>query len=79
MGAVLANIAAAVGGGGDAPALMTGTGKDDVASFAGRARPNAVFAAASIRRSPVWPATCPRRLQQAGKTVKIITVGKKGA
>ncbi len=30
MGAVLANIAQAVGGGGDAPALMTGTGKDEV-------------------------------------------------
>ena len=30
MGAVLANIAQAVGGGGDAPALMAGTGKDDV-------------------------------------------------
>ena len=30
MGAVLANLAQAVGGGGDAPALMTGTGKDDV-------------------------------------------------
>ena len=30
MGAVLANIAQAIGGGGDAPALMTGTGKDDV-------------------------------------------------
>ena len=30
MATVLANIAQAVGGGGDAPALMTGTGKDDV-------------------------------------------------
>ena len=30
MAAVLANLAEAVGGGGDAPALMTGTGKDDV-------------------------------------------------
>src|SRR4029078_9625932 len=30
MGAVLANITQAIGGGGDAPALMTGTGKDDV-------------------------------------------------
>ena len=30
MGAVLANIAQAVGSDGDAPALMTGTGKDDV-------------------------------------------------
>ncbi len=30
MARVLANIAQAVGGGGDAPALMTGTGKDDV-------------------------------------------------
>ena len=30
MDAVLANIAEAVGGGGDAPLLMTGTGKDEV-------------------------------------------------
>src|SRR4029078_2078453 len=30
MGSVLANITQAIGGGGDAPALMTGTGKDDV-------------------------------------------------
>ncbi|RUU53312.1 F0F1 ATP synthase subunit gamma, partial [Mesorhizobium sp. M2C.T.Ca.TU.002.02.1.1] len=30
MGAVLANITQAIGGGGDAPALMTGTGRDDV-------------------------------------------------
>ncbi|TIN17950.1 MAG: F0F1 ATP synthase subunit gamma, partial [Mesorhizobium sp.] len=30
MGAVLANITQAIGGGGEAPALMTGTGKDDV-------------------------------------------------
>ena len=28
MGSVLANITQAIGGGGDAPALMTGTGKD---------------------------------------------------
>ena len=41
MGAVLANIAQAVGGGGEAPALMTGTGKERRASAGrlhGRAR-----------------------------------------
>ena len=78
MGAVLANITAAIGKGGDAPALMAGTGRDDTHLLV-------VFTAerglcggfntqiARLAREDV------RKLLAAGKTVKIITVGKKGA
>lgn len=78
MGAVLANITAAIGKGGDAPALMAGTGRDDTHLLV-------VFTAerglcggfntqiARLARENV------RKLLAAGKTVKIITVGKKGA
>ena len=78
MGAVLANISGAIGKGGDAPALMAGTGKDDTHLLV-------VFTAerglcggfntqiARLARENV------RKLLAAGKTVKILTVGKKGA
>ncbi len=60
MGAVLANIAQAVGADdSDAPRLMTGTGKDQTCICSSSARPSAVFAAASTRRSPVLPVTMP--------------------
>jgi len=77
MGAVLANIAQAVGGGGDAPALMTGTGKDDthllVVCTAERGLCGGFNSQiARFARDHI------RRLQGEGKTVKIITVGKKG-
>ena len=76
MGAVLANIAGAVSGG-DAPALMTGTGKDDthllVVATAERGLCGGFNSQiARLAREHT------RRLQAAGKTVKIITVGKKG-
>ena len=76
MGAVLANIAGAVSGG-DAPALMTGTGKDDthllVVATAERGLCGGFNSQiARLARDHI------RRLQAAGKTVKIITVGKKG-
>jgi F-type H+-transporting ATPase subunit gamma len=76
MGAVLANIAGAVSGG-DAPALMTGTGKDDthllVVATAERGLCGGFNSQiARLAREHI------RRLQSAGKTVKIITVGKKG-
>ncbi|MCO5161753.1 MAG: F0F1 ATP synthase subunit gamma [Mesorhizobium sp.] len=76
MGAVLANIAGAVSGG-DAPALMTGTGKDDthllVVATAERGLCGGFNSQiARLAREHI------RRLQAAGKTVKIITVGKKG-
>jgi F-type H+-transporting ATPase subunit gamma len=78
MGAVLANITQAVGDGGDAPALMTGTGKDDVHLLVVCTAERGLCGGfnsqiARLAREHV------RRLQRDGKTVKIITVGKKGA
>jgi len=77
MGAVLANIAQAVGPGGDAPALMTGTGRDDthllVVCTAERGLCGGFNSQiARFARDHI------RRLQGEGKTVKIICVGKKG-
>ncbi|MEZ5784048.1 MAG: F0F1 ATP synthase subunit gamma [Rhizobiaceae bacterium] len=77
MGAVLANITQAVGGGGDAPALMAGTGKDEthllVVCTAERGLCGGFNSQiARLAREQV------RKLQAAGKTVKIMTVGKKG-
>jgi F-type H+-transporting ATPase subunit gamma len=77
MGTVLANIADAVGGGGDAPALMTGTGKDDthllVVCTAERGMCGGFNSQiARFARDHV------RRLLADGKTVKILCVGKKG-
>jgi len=76
MGAVLANIAGAVTGG-DAPALMTGTGKDDthllIVATAERGLCGGFNSQiARLAREHI------RRLLRDGKTVKIITVGKKG-
>ncbi|MBD0414116.1 F0F1 ATP synthase subunit gamma [Oryzicola mucosus] len=77
MGAVLANITAAVGDGGDAPALMTGTGKDDVHLLVVCTAERGLCGGfnsqiARFARDHI------RRLLAAGKTVKIICVGKKG-
>jgi F-type H+-transporting ATPase subunit gamma len=77
MAAVLANISQAVGGGGDAPALMTGTGRDDthllVVCTAERGLCGGFNSQiARLARDHV------RRLLADGKTVKIICVGKKG-
>ncbi len=77
MGAVLSNIAQAVGSGGDAPALMTGTGKDDVHLLVVATAERGLCGGfnsqiARFARDHI------RRLQGQGKTVKIITVGKKG-
>jgi len=77
MGAVLSNIAQAVGSGGDAPALMTGTGKDDVHLLVVATAERGLCGGfnsqiARFARDHI------RRLQGDGKTVKIITVGKKG-
>lgn len=76
MGAVLANIAAAVSGD-DAPALMTGTGKDDVHLLVVATAERGLCGGfnsqiARLARDHI------RRLLRDGKTVKIITVGKKG-
>src|SRR6188474_801417 len=77
MGAVLANIAEAVGGGGEAPALMTGTGKDDVHLLVVCTAERGLCGGfnsqiARFARDHV------RKLLVEGKTVKIICVGKKG-
>jgi F-type H+-transporting ATPase subunit gamma len=77
MGAVLANIAQAEGGGADAPALMTGTGRDQV---------HLIIVATAERglcggfNSQIARAARDhiRKLVAQGKTVKIICVGKKG-
>ncbi len=77
MAAVLANITQAVGGGGDAPALMTGTGRDDthllVVCTAERGLCGGFNSQiARFARDHV------RKLLSEGKTVKIVCVGKKG-
>ena len=77
MGAVLSNITQAVGSGGDAPALMSGTGRDDthllVVCTAERGLCGGFNSQiARLAREHI------RRLQATGKAVKIITVGKKG-
>ncbi|WP_315926026.1 F0F1 ATP synthase subunit gamma [Mesorhizobium sp. SP-1A] len=77
MGAVLANIGQAVGGGGDAPALMTGTGRDDVHLLVVCTAERGLCGGfnsqiARHARDHI------RRLLAEGKQVKIICVGKKG-
>jgi F-type H+-transporting ATPase subunit gamma len=77
MATVLANIAQAVAGGSDAPALMTGHGKQDthllVVCTAERGLCGGFNSQiARFARDRI------RSLQAEGKTVKIITVGRKG-
>ncbi|TPK46124.1 F0F1 ATP synthase subunit gamma [Mesorhizobium sp. B2-5-4] len=77
MGSVLANITQAVGGGGDAPALMAGTGKDDVHLLVVCTAERGLCGGfnsqiARHARDHI------RRLLADGKQVKIICVGKKG-
>ncbi|GLS30313.1 F-type H+-transporting ATPase subunit gamma [Mesorhizobium albiziae] len=77
MGAVLANIAQAVGGGGEAPALMTGTGKDDVHLLVVCTAERGLCGGFNSQISRLAREHA-RKLIAAGKTVKIISVGKKG-
>jgi F-type H+-transporting ATPase subunit gamma len=77
MAAVLANISAAVGGGGDAPALMTGTGKDDVHLLVVCTAERGLCGGfnsqiARFARDRI------RKLLGDGKTVRIVCVGRKG-
>ncbi|RUW77810.1 MULTISPECIES: F0F1 ATP synthase subunit gamma [unclassified Mesorhizobium] len=77
MGAVLANITQAIGGGGDAPALMTGTGRDDVQLLVVCTAERGLCGGfnsqiARLARDHI------RKLLADGKQVKIICVGKKG-
>jgi F-type H+-transporting ATPase subunit gamma len=77
MATVLANITQAVGGGGEAPTLMTGTGRSDVHLLVVATAERGLCGGfnsqiARFAREHI------RRLLADGKTVKIITVGKKG-
>jgi F-type H+-transporting ATPase subunit gamma len=77
MATVLANITQAVGGGGEAPTLMTGTGKSDVHLLVVATAERGLCGGfnsqiARFARERI------RQLLADGKTVKIITVGKKG-
>ncbi|MER8371088.1 F0F1 ATP synthase subunit gamma [Mesorhizobium sp. M1406] len=77
MGSVLANITQAIGGGGDAPALMTGTGNDDVHLLVVCTAERGLCGGfnsqiARVARDHI------RKLLADGKQVKIICVGKKG-
>lgn len=77
MGAVLANIAQAVGGGGDAPALMTGTGRDDVHLLVVCTAERGLCGGFNSQIARLAREHT-RRLIADGKTVKIVCVGKKG-
>ena len=77
MASVLANITQAVGGGGDAPALMTGTGKDDVHLLVVCTAERGLCGGFNSQIAR-FARDRARSLQSEGKTVKIITVGKKG-
>ncbi|MCX8999222.1 F0F1 ATP synthase subunit gamma [Rhizobiaceae bacterium BDR2-2] len=77
MGAVLANIAQTLGDDDSAPKLMTGTGKDDVHLLVVCTAERGLCGGfnSQIARAARDHA---RALLRAGKTVKILTVGKKG-
>lgn len=77
MGAVLANIAQTIGDDDSAPKLMTGNGKDDVHLLIVATAERGLCGGfnsqiARFARDHI------RRLLAEGKTVKIVTVGKKG-
>jgi len=77
MGAVLANIANAVGDGEDSPRLMTGTGKSDVHLLVVCTAERGLcggFNSQIVRLAREHI----RRLVSEGKPVKILCVGKKG-
>ncbi len=76
MGAVLANIAGAVSGT-DAPALMSGTGRDDVHLLIVATAERGLCGGFNSQIARLARDHA-RKLLAAGKTVKIITVGKKG-
>ena len=77
MGAVLANIAAAAAGDSDAPRLMAGTGKDDVHLLVVCTAERGLCGGFNSQISR-FARDHARKLLSAGKTVKIICVGKKG-
>ena len=78
MGAVLANISQAVTGGSDTPRLMSGTGNDQVHLLIVCTAERGLcggFNSQIVRLAREHT----RKLLAAGKTVKILTVGRKGA
>ncbi|RYC04584.1 F0F1 ATP synthase subunit gamma [Ciceribacter ferrooxidans] len=77
MSIVLANIAQAVGGDDSAPALMTGTGKDDVHLLVVCTAERGLCGGFNSQIAR-FARDHARRLLAAGKTVKIFCVGKKG-
>jgi F-type H+-transporting ATPase subunit gamma len=77
MSAVLANIAQATGGQSDAPALMTGTGRDQVHLLVVCTAERGLCGGFNSQIAR-FARDHARRLLAAGKTVKIICVGKKG-
>jgi F-type H+-transporting ATPase subunit gamma len=77
MAAVLANIAQAVGGGGDAPALMTGHGKENVHLLVVCTAERGLCGGFNSQIAR-FARDRARSLIAEGKTVKIITVGRKG-
>lgn len=77
MGAVLANIATAAAGDSDAPRLMAGTGKDDVHLLVVCTAERGLCGGFNSQISR-FARDHARKLLSAGKTVKIICVGKKG-
>jgi len=77
MASVLANITQAVGSGSDAPALMTGTGKDDVHLLIVCTAERGLCGGFNSQISR-FARDHVRRLLADGKQVKIICVGKKG-
>ena len=77
MGAVLAYITQAIGDGGEAPALMAGTGKDDVHLLVVCTAERGLCGGFNSQISRLAREHT-RRLLAEGKQVKIITVGKKG-
>ncbi|NKN37000.1 F0F1 ATP synthase subunit gamma [Agrobacterium sp. a22-2] len=77
MGAVLANIAQAVGGDDDAPRLMTGTGKDDVHLLIVCTAERGLCGGFNSQISR-FARDHARKLLAEGKTVKFFCVGKKG-
>jgi len=76
MAAVMANIGQAVGGT-DAPPLMTGTGKDDVHLLVVATAERGLCGGFNSQIARLARDHA-RKLIASGKTVKIITVGKKG-
>src|SRR5262249_42390969 len=76
MAAVIANLASAAQGGGG-PKLIAGTGKDDVHLLVVLTSERGLCGGFNTNIAKLARAEI-RRLRDAGKTVKILTIGKKG-